>query len=111
MNQVKLEYNSPTRPEQILIKNLKTYAELYSDIQKLEIKSFSDNTLDELYAFPVFESDLAKSLSSSHPSQFLFNTRGLGLSSSIGLLQQNYASIEAFLEDDPEDSSHYEEIS
>lgn len=66
---------------------------------------------DELYAFPVFESDLAKSLSSSHPSQFLFNTRGLGLSSSIGLLQQNYASIEAFLEDDPEDSSHYEEVS
>jgi hypothetical protein len=67
--------------------------------------------MDVLYVFAAFENKLAQSLSAMHPSQLLFNTSGLGLSNAITLLKQNYSTIESFLEDDPDDSAYYEEIS
>ena len=64
---------------------------------------------DELYAFFIFESDLADSLSALHPSQFLFSTKTPGLSTSIGLLDQMWVMLENYAEEDP-DIGHYEEL-
>ncbi len=47
---------------------------------------------------------------SVHPSQFLFNTAAVGLSSDIGLLVQNVVSLEYYVSEDP-DSEYYEELS
>lgn len=66
---------------------------------------------DEIYGFFIFEDELSKAMTSIHPSQFLFSTTSPGLSSRIGLLTQNYVTVESFLEDDEEDSAYYQELS
>lgn len=65
---------------------------------------------DELYAIFVFEKSIRDATTAIHPSQLLFSTSSLGLSSRIGLLDQNTLVLENYLEADP-DTEHYEEIS
>lgn len=89
---------------------MKRYADLQSNLKKLRIKSLNDNTLDELYALPIFEYQMYLKFLSVHPSQFLFNTAAVGLSSDIGLLVQNVVSLEYYVSEDP-DSEYYEELS
>ena len=64
---------------------------------------------DELYAFFIFESDLAEALSAIHPSQFLFSTKTPGLSTAVGLLDQMWVMMENYAEEDP-DIKHYREL-
>ena len=58
----------------------------------------------------IFEEWLAKSLSTIHPSQFLFSVKEPGLSTSIRLLDQNYLMMNNYLLEDP-DVEYYEELS
>lgn len=81
----------------------------------IEVESLADRSIhfdgDEIYGFFIFEDELSKAMTSIHPSQFLFSTTSPGLSSRIGLLTQNYVTVESFLEDDEEDSAYYQELS
>ena len=65
---------------------------------------------DALYLWFLFENKMARDMSAVHPSQFIFSTTNPGLSARIGLLKQNIICCVAWLEDDAEDSAHYEEL-
>lgn len=66
---------------------------------------------DESYFITVLTKELANAISAIHPSQLLFSTASPGLGSRIGLLQQNWVTLEAFLEDDDDESGYYHECS
>lgn len=66
---------------------------------------------DELYLIVLLTKKLADSMNAVHPSKLLLDVSAPGLSSRIGLLQQNWVTLESYMEDDEDDSSFCKELS
>lgn len=103
----------------------------YGSIMKLYVREFrtdpNDETMsinacivkpanidfdgDELYLIVLLTKKLADSMNAVHPSKLLLDVSAPGLSSRIGLLQQNWVTLESYMEDDEDDSSFCKELS